>query len=493
MLSPPRLRAADDKHPQTQHGAHSPSPPVPGPLPPPSPPPSHSSHAPSPVAAATPSPPLSPLSYSAYNTVLHTLHSHFRSLPEQGANQHQEFSLPYPAFERLYQRYLDPDSRQPATEFDHWCAQKLRWDYDPEREKVVLRMPNAIHEVLIERVRGAIWQGKEELASELEKSHNERACAEVAHTDVSGGDASGNGSGSGSGSGSDKVEGCRLPVAAALTAELRNVDSTGSTNLRFTNESGAQPNRYEYSPDATFTHQDAPYPALVLEVAYSQSSKSLKNLAYDYIERSECHIACVVGIQLSYNEPSKGGALDSKRDQTANFSIWRSALDENGDGYCECVCDSVLFREADGTLLADAPPIELRVSDIIPSSILDDCCPPDHELRGALFATITPIQLGEFLERAEKHQKSRRRRPARQYGQAGQRRTRKRQRTPEEELSDDREGKYKRLEDAAWAREKQEDGTYTGRRTREAPDASTAEPTLQLRTSQRLKEKYREG
>lgn len=48
--------------------------------------------------------------------------------------------------------------------------------------------------------------------------------------------------------------------------------------------------------DATFQHDDALWPGVVIEVAYSQSSKDIPNLADDYILETNGSVRVVVGL-----------------------------------------------------------------------------------------------------------------------------------------------------------------------------------------------------
>ncbi|KXS97234.1 hypothetical protein AC578_2837 [Pseudocercospora eumusae] len=441
MSSPPELPSV------TAKSRHYSALPLQKPLPPSPPLSSHSSRSSSPL--------------SAYQTVLSHLHLHYAGLSsKEGANRAwQEFRLSRLEFQRLYQQHLHPDLSKAGSGFAHWCSHKLRWDYDSDREIFVVRMPDAIHEVLIERIARAILEGKEELQRTWAQEEAD-----------------------GSEGGSD-MRSRRMKTRAA--AELQKVDSTRNTAFTLPGESDEDRDQ-KRSPDASFAHQDAKYPSLILEVAYSQSDKSLKRLARDYIHLSGCHIACVVGVHLAYNEPGKGSTLDPERDQTAKFSIWQAALDEEQYGYCKPVLEEVCFRNADGSIVSNAPPLELTISDILPNSVLEtsDCL--DGE---ASVAIMTSAQLTEFLEVAERHHQSRKQ-TSRRAALPGQKGTRKRVRTPEEEeLSDSREAKYQRQEDADAASSRQQDRSYSGRVGQRRDASSMASPISRRRSSRTVQDR----
>ena len=57
-------------------------------------------------------------------------------------------------------------------------------------------------------------------------------------------------------------------------------------------------------PDKTFQHEEAFYPGLVIEVAYSQKSKDLPAIAEDYLFGSDGNIRQVVGFDIGYRSSS---------------------------------------------------------------------------------------------------------------------------------------------------------------------------------------------
>lgn len=68
----------------------------------------------------------------------------------------------------------------------------------------------------------------------------------------------------------------------------------------------------KYEPDQQFVYEDAEYPGVVYEIAFSQSKKNLKKKAWNYIQHSNGSIKIVVGFQLGYG-----------KDLTAYVSVWK--------------------------------------------------------------------------------------------------------------------------------------------------------------------------
>lgn len=63
---------------------------------------------------------------------------------------------------------------------------------------------------------------------------------------------------------------------------LKKIDHNGSGRLEIKSEDNGSRTIIKRDPDARFQHDDALWPGVVIEVAYSQSSKDIPNLADDY-------------------------------------------------------------------------------------------------------------------------------------------------------------------------------------------------------------------
>jgi hypothetical protein len=101
----------------------------------------------------------------------------------------------------------------------------------------------------------------------------------------------------------------------------QKVQDARSTEIHFT--TGALSNRSKYEPDASFWHDDAQYPGVIIEVAYSQKKTRLGRLAENYLLDSDASVRAVVGLDIEYGK---------KGSRKATISIWRPQLFDTADG-----------------------------------------------------------------------------------------------------------------------------------------------------------------
>ena len=131
-----------------------------------------------------------------------------------------------------------------------------RYDYDGRKHRLIVRMPTGVHELFIDGVKDAI-----------------RSQLKVIR------------------SGSDR---------AALFA--RKVRPARSTEIYFPLNDVPPSTKSKYEPDASFWHDDAQYPGVIIEVAYSQKRKRLGRLAEDYLLDSDASVQIVVGLDIEYGK-----------------------------------------------------------------------------------------------------------------------------------------------------------------------------------------------
>ncbi|KAL5116038.1 hypothetical protein ACEQ8H_006049 [Pleosporales sp. CAS-2024a] len=149
-----------------------------------------------------------------------------------------------------------------------YVENKIRYDYDLENHQLVVRMPTRLHEFFLDGVEYAIRRRLETIRS---------------------------------GTGD----------AARFAGKVR---TARSTEIFFPVENGSPDAKSKYEPDTSFWHDDAKYPGIIIEVAYSQRKKKLDRLAENYLLDSKTNVQVVVGLDIEYGkkEPSK-----------ATFTIWR--------------------------------------------------------------------------------------------------------------------------------------------------------------------------
>ena len=81
------------------------------------------------------------------------------------------------------------------------------------------------------------------------------------------------------------------------------IRSTGSATIRLKR----LPTKNSHRPDVSFKYEGASFPGIVIEVAHSQRSEDLPQLAADYILGSTGNIRCVYGIKSQISRVSKRG------------------------------------------------------------------------------------------------------------------------------------------------------------------------------------------
>jgi hypothetical protein len=89
-----------------------------------------------------------------------------------------------------------------------------------------------------------------------------------------------------------------------------------STEIYFPVEN-APSKKSKYEPDASFWHDNAQYPGVIIEVAYSQKRKRLDHLADNYLMDSDASVRVVVGLDIEY------GKRESRK---ATLSVWRTCV-----------------------------------------------------------------------------------------------------------------------------------------------------------------------
>lgn len=100
-----------------------------------------------------------------------------------------------------------------------------------------------------------------------------------------------------------------------------------STESDPTSGSIAEETYIRREPDASFAHESAKYPGVIIEVSYSQKRRSVPHLAEDYILESNGNIRFVVGLDIEYRGTKK-----------ATVSIWCPRITKNEhDGQSELV------------------------------------------------------------------------------------------------------------------------------------------------------------
>ena len=96
-----------------------------------------------------------------------------------------------------------------------------------------------------------------------------------------------------------------------------------SSTIHFPVDDAPPSTKSKHDPDASFWHEDAKYPGVIIEVAYSQKRKKLGRLAEDYLLDSDASVQVLVGLDIEYG---------NKRSRKATLSVWRTHVAHTADG-----------------------------------------------------------------------------------------------------------------------------------------------------------------
>lgn len=163
---------------------------------------------------------------------------------------------------------------QQDAELLGFVKDKIRYDYDEDKCKLAVRMPTAVHELFIAAVEFDILKQLEAIRA-----------------------------------GSDRK-----------AQFAQKIQSTRSTHIRFA--ASAPSSKSKCEPDASFVHEEAEYPGVILEIAYSQKKRQLPRLADNYLLGSDANIRVVVCLDIEYGKESR----------KATVSIWRPQVFPTADG-----------------------------------------------------------------------------------------------------------------------------------------------------------------
>ncbi|KAH7371617.1 hypothetical protein BKA64DRAFT_587455 [Cadophora sp. MPI-SDFR-AT-0126] len=218
----------------------------------------------------------------------------------------------YSCFEQQLQR---------DEELAGFAGDKLRFDYFPSSNRLILRMPGDIHERFIARI-----------VEEIQ----------------------------------DQLKAIRGPSASFA----RQITTGASSRIKFPDKEYGS-----HDPDAQFDHSDAQYPGVVIEVSHTQKRRDLPHLADDYILGSDANIKVVVGLDIEYRADKAG---------TATISVWRPAIEVDEGVDClvaRQTVDSQMFRDRNGNAIS-SPESDLRISlqDFAPETLFEKEHIPEEEI-----------------------------------------------------------------------------------------------------------------
>lgn len=125
--------------------------------------------------------------------------------------------------------------------------------------------------------------------------------------------------------GSVESDGRRCPTSTSRVT--KSVRGTGSAAIEFGSRKGT------YGPDQSYTFEDADFPSLVLEIAWSQTDDDLRRKARNYITWSKGAVRTVIAVSLNdiYTRIDNLSKTRKIREEDLNrgaakFFIYRSDL-----------------------------------------------------------------------------------------------------------------------------------------------------------------------
>ncbi|OAA34769.1 hypothetical protein NOR_08281 [Metarhizium rileyi] len=273
-----------------------------------------------------------------------------------------------------------------------------RFDYEPRRNRLTIRMPSPIHSYVASFFQQEV---STELNNALTNCTNE--AKSIAKKIIS-------------------VQDCRVYLK-----------ETGDDN---------GPTKRE--PDIQFQYSDTTYPSVIGEVSYSKDGKHLRALAQDYILYSDGEVKLVIGLDLNYrNEPS-------------TVSLWRPKFTEIEDGLELGISEEVKqvpFCSSNGQALNSDRLLEIDLRDFAPDEVSKTW--PDITLNIA-FSRLAQLaqDAQEWQKRKETGGSDDKAKPKRVI------RKRRLSSSPVEDLRSEDEAYYFQMEAADASRRDASDGDY---------------------------------
>ncbi|RSL53182.1 hypothetical protein CEP51_014938 [Fusarium floridanum] len=271
-----------------------------------------------------------------------------------------------------------------------------RFDYEPGRGRITLRMPSPTHDAFVCLVDRAI-------------------CDELARI----------------GRHDDTASPFTSQILGAGSSRIFLNDDDDEESER--NDRDSLPKQTRRQPDAQFQHRKAAFPGVVVEVSYSQDRKQLSKIAKQYIHHSDGNIKAVICIDINYGSSQ------------STISLWKPRFTpERGSNTVimdiEHVIQAQPFRTAGGQPLNHDDTLTLTLHDFAPDELCHDCPPTS--------LSIPLARICEFVGLAEQAQQARESKTARGIRSTRQVKKRPLSSSSLEELCSEDETRFKNQERA---------------------------------------------
>ncbi|KIW76597.1 hypothetical protein Z517_09041 [Fonsecaea pedrosoi CBS 271.37] len=177
------------------------------------------------------------------------------------------------------------------------------------------------------------------------------------------------------------------PAIAAFASSLMQ---TGSAQVKYPSRNGK--GGIERRPDLTVINQNTiQYPVMIGEVAVSQTTQALDNLAREYVESTDGQIRTVIGLDV-----------DDRMGAGVRISVWRAKFGENGKFEGVACDDSVEVRSIDGI---KNPHDRIGLSLFLEDFALGDEL-TSNTIPGSVTMTLQTDDLYAMVEKAEAVEKA---------------------------------------------------------------------------------------
>ncbi|KAJ6167283.1 hypothetical protein N7497_000126, partial [Penicillium chrysogenum] len=175
----------------------------------------------------------------------------------------------------------------------------------------------------------------------------------------------------------------------------RKIEHISTSRIRLPNDANNREQTYsQRCPDASFMHEDAKYPGVILEVCYSTKIRAAADLADDYILDINGSVNAVIALNIEY-----------RGSKEATISVWRPhqvTVDGLNELEAKAVIEMMPFRTESGLPVdkPEQPTLQLSLRDFAPKSISQKYPDLDQDI------IISSREFCEFLTFAEaEHQK----------------------------------------------------------------------------------------
>ncbi|KAJ5843735.1 uncharacterized protein N7525_001476 [Penicillium rubens] len=226
-----------------------------------------------------------------------------------------------------------------------YVEDKVRYDYDPCRSSLTIRMPCPLHDIFCAKI-------VEEISRQLKQfAQREKPYA-----------------------------GFAKEVQHLATSRIMIPDEIRDGKQIYSKR----------EPDASFKHRRARYPGVIIEVCYSYKSRQVSYLADEYILDTNGSVNAVVALDI-----------DCKGSKKAAITVWRpeyTTLDGVEELQATAMVEALPFR-TDSGLPAEETALRLSLRDFATEELSRGLTSLDQEI------SITSRQLCDFLSCAEEEQR----------------------------------------------------------------------------------------